>query len=476
MTKRSTGRLVSSVEGWEGTIVTHSDCPCNEMRALHHRHQKQAPGPTAEGILLLKHKSTELFLDDREKVVPKSREGVLEHYSGRQLAEFQRALRTLKERPVCAKDARVKMFLKDDKYALEYAKIKAPRCIQYRDKRYCLELARYLQIIEGRVYGAEDRYGHRLIAKGRNLAQRGGDLWLKASEFSDPYFLLLDASNFDAHVAQELLKVEHRIYAKMTKKSARGTLKWLLKQQLTNEGRTKNGTTYTTVGTRMSGDMNTGLGNSVLMASMLECYLDACGISGATYVDGDDSVVVVDRGDVGRLLPVREFFLQFGMEMKYEATSEFSQVDFCQCRPVNVDGQWVLSRDPSRVLVRPLWTTRVMGRRLEGRYLKGLGMGEVAVNWGMPIGSTLGMRLYELGDGKPWSYEFHPGMKSREYGRVDSPAPSLATRLSYFEAWGITPEEQVGIETSMSQMQRQAVGSAEYSLSDVAGPSFESSR
>ena len=277
-------------------------------------------------------------------------------------------------------------------------------------------------------------------------------------------------------MAQELLRVEHKVYEKMTKKSARGMLKWLLKQQLINEGRTKNGTTYTTVGTRMSGDMNTGLGNSVLMASMLECYLDACNISGATYVDGDDSVVVVDRADVGKLLPVREFFLQFGMEMKYEATSEFSQVDFCQCRPVNVDGQWVLSRDPSRVLVRPLWTTRDMGRKLEGRYLKGLGMGEVAVNWGMPLGSTLGMRLYELGEGKPWSYEFHPGMKSREYGRVDSPAPSLSTRLSYFEAWGITPEEQMGIEASMSQLQRRGAGHAEYSLTDVTGPSFDISR
>ena len=182
--------------------MTHSDCPCNEMRALHHRHQKQAPSPSQEGVKLLKRKSIELFLDDREKVIPKSRPGVLEHYSGRQLAEFQRALRTLKERPVCAKDARVKMFLKDDKYVLEYAKIKAPRCIQYRDKRYCLELARYLQIIEGRVYGASDRFGHRLIAKGRNLAQRGADLWLKASEFSDPYFLLLDVGIEVARVEQ----------------------------------------------------------------------------------------------------------------------------------------------------------------------------------------------------------------------------------------------------------------------------------
>jgi len=474
MTKRTTGRLVSEVEGWAGTIVTHSDCVCNEMRALHHRHQKAAPPPTREGVALLRAKSEQLFLGDGEKVIPKSREAVLDHYSGRQLAEFQRALRTLKERPVCAKDAMVKMFLKDDKYSLDVAKSKAPRCIQYRDKRYCLELARYLQIIEGRVYGASDRFGHRLIAKGRNPAQRGADLWAKASEFSDPYFLLLDASNFDAHVAAELLRVEHKVYEKITKKSARGMLRWLLKLQITNKGRTKNGTTYTTVGTRMSGDMNTGLGNSVLMASMLECYLDACGVPGATYVDGDDSVVVISRSDVPKLVPVREFFLQFGMEMKHEATSEFSQVDFCQCRPINVDGHWVLSRDPSRVLVRPLWTTRTMGHRLEGRYLKGLGLGEVAVNWGVPIGSTLGRRLYELGEGRPWSYEFHPGMKTREYGRLDSPAPSLATRLSYFEAWGITPEEQQSIEASMSRMRRERVGHAEFSLADVDGPSYAS--
>lgn len=444
------------------------------MRALHHRHQKAAPQPSKEGVSKLRRKTKDLFLGGEAKVIPKPRERVLDHYSGRQLAEFQRALRTLRERPVCAKDARVKMFLKDDKYVAEYAHQKAPRCIQYRDKRYCLELARYLQIIEGRVYSATDRYGHRLIAKGRNLAQRGADLDAKASEFADPYFLLLDASNFDAHVATELLKVEHGVYVGMTKKSARKQLKWLLQQQLVNVGRTKNGTSYTTPGTRMSGDMNTGLGNSILMAAMLESYLDDCGVSGAVYVDGDDSVVVVDRSSVSKLLPVKQYFLEFGMEMKYEATGEMSQVDFCQCRPVNVDGSWVLCRDPKRVMVRPLWTTRVMGRKLAGRYLKGLGLGEIAVNWGLPLGGALGKRLYELGEGKPWSYEFHPGMKAREYGRTDTPEPSFGTRMSYFEAWGVSPEEQVAVERSISRLCRAHTSHDEYIEAESVGPCFAS--
>nr|APG76373.1 hypothetical protein 3 [Shahe isopoda virus 5] len=444
------------------------------MRALHHRHQKTAPAPTREGLAMLKKKVHELFVvEGVPGVIPKPREAVLEHYSGRQLAEFTRALRSLGERPVCARDADVKMFLKDDKYVPEYAQIKAPRCIQYRDKRYCLELARYLQIIEGRVYGAEDAFGHRLIAKGRNLAQRGADLWAKANEFADPLFLLLDASNFDAHVATGLLKIEHSTYIKNTKKSARHMLRWLLKQQLINRGRTKNGTTYLTPGTRMSGDMNTGLGNSILMAGMLECYLEKCGIKGAVYVDGDDSVVVVERQQQHKLLPVAPFFLQFGMEMKYEATNEFSQVDFCQCRPVQVDGKWVLSRDPKRVLTRPLWTTREMGDKLAGRYLKGLGLGEIAVNWGLPLGSVLGARLYEIGEGKPWSYEFHPGMKAREYGRIDTPQPSWATRMSFFEAWGISPEEQEAIERSIRSIHRTPTLPQDLLEGDTLGPGFD---
>jgi len=472
-TKRTTSRLVSEVAGWEGTIVTHSDCVCNEMRALHHRHQKAAPAPSAEGLRKLDRKVREMFLDGvEERIIPKPRERVLDHYTGRQLAEFTRALRSLRERPVAARDAEVKMFLKDDKYAPEYARIKAPRCIQYRDKRYCLELARYLQIIEGRVYAAEDEFGHRLIAKGRNHHQRGSDLLAKASEFADPYYLLLDASNFDAHVSSGLLKIEHRVYKGLTKRSARQRLRWLLKQQLVNRGRTKNGTTYTTPGTRMSGDMNTGLGNSILMAGMLGSYLDDSGVKGAVYVDGDDSVVVIDQSDVCKLLPVKEYFLTFGMEMKYEATSELSQVDFCQCRPLWVDGSLVMSRDPRRVLVRPLWTTRTMGRALAGRYLRGLGLGEVAVGWGQPLAAALGKQLYALGEGKPWSYEYHPGMKAREYGRIDSPTPSFSTRMSYFETWGVSPEEQIAIERSISQMRRAPTSSADFICAETLEPCY----
>jgi hypothetical protein len=474
MTRRTTDRLVSPVEGWDEVIVTHSDCVCNEMRALHHRHQKMAPRPSEVGVRRLRTKARELFLvDGVERVVPKKREQVLSHYAGRQLAEFKRALESLKERPVCARDAEVKMFLKDDKYVEGYAKIKAPRCIQYRDKRYCLELARYLQIIEGRVYGAVDRYGHRLIAKGRNLNQRGGDLAAKATEFSSPLFLLLDASNFDAHVDSALLKVEHDIYIKSTKKSARGALKWLLARQLVNKGRTKNGTTYVTPGTRMSGDMNTGLGNSILMAAMLESYLDDSGVEGAVYVDGDDSVVIIDAAHQGKLLPVAPYFESFGMEMKLEITDEFSKVDFCQCRPVNVDGHWVLCRDPSRVMVRPLWTTRVMGEKLAGRYLKGLGLGEVAVNWGLPLGAALGKQLYELGEGKPWAFEYHPGMKMREYGRLDSPDPSDATRMSYYEAWGIPPDEQEAVERSIRSISRANTSMVDALRADTVGPGYD---
>lgn len=465
---------MSPVEGWEGVIVTHSDCVCNEMRALHHRHQKIAAPPTEEGLKAVRSKVRELFVKEGVPgIVPKTREAVLEHYSGRQKALFLRAYESLKDRPVRARDAEVKMFLKDDKYAPEKAREKAPRCIQYRDKRYCLELARYLQPIESRVYQTKDQVGERLIAKGRNPWQRGADLKAKADHFANPLYLLLDASGFDAHVSIGLLKAEHMAYVKNTKKAARPMLKQLLKWQLVNKGVTKNGTKYTTPGTRMSGDMNTGLGNSVLMAAMLEVMLEEAGVVGAVYVDGDDSVVVIDRADQDKLPPIYPYFLKFGMEMKFEATTEFSQVDFCQCRPVCVDGVWVMCRDPSRVLTRPLWTTRKMGERLAGRYLVGLGLGEIAVNWGLPLGGVLGQQLYNCGEGKPWAYEYHPGMKIREYGRTDSPTPSYETRLSYFEAWGLAPAEQEAAEDAIRRCVRAGTSDHDYLVAEVTEPGYD---
>jgi len=244
--KRRTYPLLPSSSS---VVYTHSDCVCNEVTALLGRHQaKVPPGPSPSVTTDL----CAVLKPYVQHVSPWTYEQVILSYPSTRRKPLVKAHQSLLTDPVQKSDATIKMFLKDDKYTTDKPH-KAPRCIQYRSKRYCLALSRHLKPIEHMCYEMLDGYGTRIIAKGRNSYQRAQDLLDKSLAFSNPTYLLLDHSNFDAHCSIPLLTVEHEFYNRC---SGDPELKQLLRWQMTNRGYTKNNTNYYTPGTRMSGDMN----------------------------------------------------------------------------------------------------------------------------------------------------------------------------------------------------------------------------
>lgn len=346
------------------------------------------------------------------------------------------------------------MFLKDDKYLRFCQDIKdvfrqevseslsAPRCIQYRNKRYCLRLAQYLHPIEQAMYEVKDEYNTRVFAKSRNLQQRGQDLFEKWSSFKRPKAMLLDHSKFDAHMSLPLLELEHWFYLQCHQdKELRKLLRW----QITNRGWTKNGTSYVTIATRMSGDQNTGLGNSLINYAMIKCFCDVLGLKASIYVDGDDSVVIYEDDDINH---ATDFFQQFGMSTKVEYTRDFEKVEFCQTRPVFDGTNWHCVRNPFRLLSRLPWTVREEWARKPREYLASVGRCEVALGMGLPVGQFLGAKLAALSNrhiSTPLEYVAKlQAMRPRSAYVVE---PTFECRTSYEKAWDLTPEEQIELES-----------------------------
>jgi hypothetical protein len=367
------------------------------------------------------------------------------------------------------------MFLKDDKYpwdesALEdlfhqtlEQKITAPRCIQYRNKRYCLRLAQFLHAIETNTYAYEDKYNTRVFAKCRNLTQRGKDLREKWDSFKRPRALLLDHSKFDAHCSVPLLKLEQWFYLKCRNSQE---LRQLLKMQNSCKGRTSRGTTYKTRGTRMSGDQNTGLGNSIINYAMLSAFMEHHGMVGSIYVDGDDSVIVYE--DEGKEFNM-DFFSQFGMVTKREDAVDFERVDFCQTRPVYDGESWRCVRNPLRLMSRTPWTTREQWSKKREVYLASIGRCELALGMGMPIGQYLGSRLSELSEKSMRTQLDYVAM--REFVRPRKAhviPPSLECRLSYEAAWGISPTEQIYLENLSIHVPSEEVYAEEFPCSQYS--------
>lgn len=210
--------------------------------------------------------------------------------------------------------------------------------------------------------------------------------------------------------------------------------------QLVNKGVTRNGTKYRTVGTRMSGDQNTGLGNSILNYAMLSSVF---GKKAAYYIDGDDSVVICESVQVPKL-----DFSQFGMSTKAELAYELEKIEFCQCRPVEGAREWVMARNPMRALRRLPWVVGSKHLQAIPRYIKSVGMCELALNPGVPVLQAVGQSMLKFGSGRYLHTDRHWAAKLMPQGPESARFISVPyrSRLSYENAWGISPDEQLEFE------------------------------
>lgn len=428
---------------------THNGCVCNDEIALTHRHQV-ATRPVTRDMTPVLDILARLRPPGTEKLQPWKRWKVVRSYKGQWHAKYLHAHQERAETGLLHKHRIVKMFNKPD---LEMGvPAKAPRAIQYRHPVFGLEQARYTKPMERWFYGLRDKFGTKIVGKSDPFTI-ASELRRKASHFSTPCYLLLDASKFDSCVDVKWLRATKEFYKTLFPRREWSRIEWLWTRTLLNVGRTQSGIRYKTNGTRMSGDMDTGLGNSIIMYSLLTCFLESHGVfKHSIMVNGDDSVVVIERA---QLAPLRDLslFEEYGFDMKFEVAYEFEQVDFCQARPVETDYGWTMARRPDRIMGRTSWSTLNLSKSKARGFVRTLGMCERAASWGLPIASALATAMISSTVGAtprlltPWLSEHYALM--RKWWKRGEPTISLQTRLNFSEAWNISVEEQLAIEKSI---------------------------
>jgi hypothetical protein len=205
-------------------------------------------------------------------------------------------------------------------------------------------------------------------------------------------------------------------------------------------------------GSRCSGEYTTSVGNSKTNVVMIRYVFRGAVIK--VIVNGDDSVVIMEYED-WRILFNEEFirieFKKFGMDTKIElVTLKFEEISFCQCNPVLINGVYKMVRNPIRVLSRIQYTD--LRPEQHESLIRGLGYCEVALNSGVPILSKLGEWLISLvGTGKI-NKAVVPGFKLGNYSYSDV---TMANRWSFYEAFGISPIEQISIENTLKPVGRE---------------------
>lgn len=402
----------------EHTINT---CYHNEYDGLINRHLVEQPAADEDFFSWARAEIRKMV-----KVTPHvERVSLEELYRTRSSHVKKRWRRILHDDAPCdAKDAFVKSFVKFEKYE-EAGKV--PRIIQSRGVKYTAHLATFLAPLEHAVYST--RYSNndniRGFAKGRNARQRAYDLlnlvYAKLSRFFE-----IDHSKFDSLISVKHLKLIHYFYLKMfSGHKDKWYLKKLLAMQLKNIGITRGGIFYKCKGRRMSGDFDTGLGNSILNYLILKYVFRM--VRNRIYVDGDDSVVAIDNRDLTKE-DVLAMLAKTGMRSTVTVKDDIEDVEFCQSKILDTVCGPILARNPFRAISRMCWALKSQIDKIA--YLSTNAFGEMHSSSGVPIIFDFAKKHF-LGEYNVDQLEY----KHKLNMHIKPVAPHDLSRLKQFEQW-----------------------------------------
>lgn len=410
-------------------------CVCNEFNSITKRHVvQQLPVGTEAALRMLKVARDIINRLQCEGLMRKSKLQVISSRPQRMRKRYMNVIRN------DLRKGRGKSFIKFEKHPS--TKLDAvPRLIQYRSSEYTLCLARYTTVMEEAIkfrndWSMDANKGMPIISKGMNAHEKGQALFNMWNSCKNPVAHLIDHSKFDSMVSEAHHMIERFIMCNVFKDDL---VDYLYGFQAYNRFVSQNGIRYEFPYRRCSGDANTSLGNSLINY----CILRSVFPEAVIIVDGDDSVVVTEKG----IQPNMDF-KQFGMKTKHEIVDIFEHVEFCQSRPVMTPIGWVMCRNPLRAISR-------MNIRL-GRndnlkdYLWTVGIGEGLSSAYMPILTAISKRFRDLGKGgrfKPWELDYRIKI-DRFSNRFEMPTSEV--RASFAIAWGINVDEQISLESAFA--------------------------
>lgn len=215
----------------------------------------------------------------------------------------------------------VKMFEKDE----VYEEFKHARAINSRTDEFKCAVGPIFRLIEKQLF--QMPWFIKKVPKNDRPAFIRSQV-----ERVDAMYLATDYSAFEAHFTKEIMEiVEFQMYEYMTKALPDGPAWFELVQRVIG-GRNRCVNKNLTVeidATRMSGEMNTSLGNSFSNLIFMLYAAECCGCKDVRgVVEGDDGLFSMQVPE-GCAAPSIEFFATMGLTMKLEAHSSLSTASFC---------------------------------------------------------------------------------------------------------------------------------------------------
>jgi len=373
---------------------------------------------------------------------------------------YNTAVLSLKRKAVEKQDSFVTAFLKMEKHLM--CKKIAPRLICPRNKRYNVELGRRLKFSEKKFMHAIDNvFKSPTVLSGYDSFKVGRIIADKWGKFKRPVAIGVDASRFDQHVSKQALEWEHSIYNGCFRdKQLEELLKWQTenKVMLFVEDKILK---FKVSGHRMSGDINTSMGNKLIMCGMMHNYFRELGVKAELCNNGDDCVIICERKDEKRFSDMHRWFKEYGFDMQIEKpVYKLTELEFCQSKPIKINGFYRMVRKPQSISKDAHSLISMASAEDVKTFMSATAQCGLILNSGVPVLEAFHNCLYKASGYKHVSQELIDKVVS--FGtqdklglrkeRVEEPV-TMENRLSYWESFGVDPQTQVLVERYFNNLQ-----------------------
>lgn len=201
----------------------------------------------------------------------------------------------------------------------------------------------------------------------------------------------------------------------------------------------------------MSGDMNTGLGNCLIMCALVWTYMAEVGLHSDQFEllnNGDDCVVILERHHLEKLGQLNKWFLKRGFTMKIEEpVYELERIEFCQSQPVKTASGYRMVRNPHTCLTKDLISIKNLSTKSAWRFqCQAIADCGMAAFGDIPIYNSF-YSMLDNGYNVPITRHCANGLEFAARGlNYKHHVVTDETRYSFYKAFDITPDMQVDLE------------------------------
>lgn len=435
-------------------------CACTEMGSLLKRVQ---PDPTlpqsqANHVRRARRQFARVMARERFRATRLSFSAFLARAPSSKRKLYENAIESLKQQPLTWKDARVSMFAKAEYRTTSLAGGPAtkPRAIQARSPRFNAAFGVYTKAVydvlmkwkgpKGRV-----RQRTRIFRSGMTPRQLGAAIAEKRAQFKNPVVFNLDANSFDRSVDGDDLRMVDNLYRTIFggDQELNAILALRHGRRIVNRGKSSKGLKYRVVANRMSGDMDTSLGNSLLTFYVVLWAMLKHGIrKWDCMIEGDDCLLFLEAGSLTEG-QINAAYADLGWLCASTKALHLHEIDFCRGTFITLADGVRHVRQAKRALSTLTCCWRSNTDQEYRRMLKGKALGELAMARGVPCLQALCSAILKAtGDVKAIMVDTRMhGVKLAKLRLDGSSLPvTRQARVEYEMAFGITVAQQTTFE------------------------------